>query len=280
MYIYDGSKYTEEEIQNAADTAELSFEEYTNKHDITFEEEVTEVTEVKTEEVDFPTSTVEDADAVQQPMTASQAGFTESPSVDTPSESQDPKQAEDVPLAPADPSLELQPFFPFSVNGYQVTEKEFKQYEQDLANQDKIEENESFFSIPGYVDFYSDMWRSAKEGWKQSEVVDPAFDLLSSGGDSTDKEVLDFVNKNKEIARKNLGSAEMKEFDKTYEEEGGGFWGFIKGAYENPSILPSMLVSSVASQAGSIFNSGEVRAAAAAGGATGLALVAPVWLQV
>ena len=39
---------------------------------------------------DFPTSTVEDADAVQQPMTASQAGFTESPSVDTPSDSQDP----------------------------------------------------------------------------------------------------------------------------------------------------------------------------------------------
>ena len=39
----------------------------------------------------FPTSTVEDADAVQQPMTASQDGFTESPSVDTPSESLDPE---------------------------------------------------------------------------------------------------------------------------------------------------------------------------------------------
>ena len=44
---------------------------------------------------DFPTSTVEDADAVQQPMTASQAGFTESPSVDTPSDSQDPKKLVD-----------------------------------------------------------------------------------------------------------------------------------------------------------------------------------------
>ena len=42
--------------------------------------------ELVTEEVDFPTSTVEDADAVQQPMTASQAGVTELPSVDTSSE--------------------------------------------------------------------------------------------------------------------------------------------------------------------------------------------------
>ena len=265
MYIYDGFKYSEEEIKNAADKAGLSIEDYTSKNEITFEDEAQ----------DFPTSTVEDADAVQQPMTASQAGFTELPSVDIPSESQDPKQAEDVPLVPADPSLELQPSFPFSVNGYQVTEKEFKQYEQDLANQDVLEESESFYSIPGYIDFFSDMWRSAKEGWKQSEVVDPAFELFLSGADSSDKEVLDFVNKNKEIARKNLGSAEMKEFDKVYEEEGGGFWGFIKGAYKNPSVLPSMLISSVASQAGSIFNSGEVRAAAATGAATG-SLLGPV----
>ena len=52
---------------------------------------------IEDEPQDFPTSTVEDADAVQQPMTASQAGFTESPSVDTPSESQDPKPAEILP---------------------------------------------------------------------------------------------------------------------------------------------------------------------------------------
>jgi len=52
---------------------------------------------IEDEAQDFPTSTVEDVDAVQQPMTASQAGFTESPSVDTPSESQDPKPAEILP---------------------------------------------------------------------------------------------------------------------------------------------------------------------------------------
>jgi hypothetical protein len=81
MYIYDGFKYSEEEIKNAADKAGLSIEDYISKNAIAIEDEPQ----------DFPTSTVEDADAVQQQMTASQAGFTELPSVDTPSDSQDPK---------------------------------------------------------------------------------------------------------------------------------------------------------------------------------------------
>ena len=76
MYIYDGFKYYEEEIKNAADKAGLSIEDYISKNAIAIEDEPQ----------DFPTSTVEDADAVQQPMTASQAGFTESPSVDIPSD--------------------------------------------------------------------------------------------------------------------------------------------------------------------------------------------------
>ena len=60
MYIYDGFKYSEEEIKNAADKAGLSIEDYTSKNEITFEDEAQ----------DFLTSNVEDADAVQQPMTA------------------------------------------------------------------------------------------------------------------------------------------------------------------------------------------------------------------
>jgi hypothetical protein len=41
---------------------------------------------IEDEPQDFPTSTAADADVVQQPMTASQAGVTESLSVDTSSE--------------------------------------------------------------------------------------------------------------------------------------------------------------------------------------------------
>ena len=85
MYIYDGFKYSEEEIKNAADKAGLSIEDYISKNAIAIEDEPQ----------DFPTSTVEDADAVQQPMTASQAGFTESPSVDTPSDSRDTEKLVD-----------------------------------------------------------------------------------------------------------------------------------------------------------------------------------------
>ena len=128
MYIYDGSKYTEEEIQNAADKAGLSLEEYTSKNNITFEEEVTEGTEVKAEEVDFPTSTVEDADAVQQPMTASQAEYVE---------------PEDTELAPVDTSLDSQSNEPFVINGKPVTEQEFEDYKKDLLTK-KMAENMSF----------------------------------------------------------------------------------------------------------------------------------------
>jgi len=45
--------------------------------------------------------------------------------------------------------------FPFSIDGYKVSKEEFEQYKQDLANQDVLEESESFYSIPGYVDFFS-----------------------------------------------------------------------------------------------------------------------------
>jgi hypothetical protein len=65
---------------------------------------------------DFPTSTVEDADAVQQPMTASQAGFTESPSVNTLSDLEDPK--------------------PFVINGREVTQQEFEDYKRDTEKKE------------------------------------------------------------------------------------------------------------------------------------------------
>lgn len=64
----------------------------------------------------------------------------------------------------------------------------------------------------------------------------------------------------------------MKEFDRIYEEAGGGWWGFLKGAAYNPSTLSSMLVSSISSQLSSIRNSEEVAAAALAGGTAGAAI--------
>ena len=54
-----------------------------------------------------------------------------------------------------------------------------------------------------------------------------------------------------------MESDEMKAFNKIYEEEGGGWWGFIKGAAMNPSTLSSMLVSSISSQIATINPFGD-----------------------
>jgi len=194
------------------------------------------------------------------------------PTDDVPSavaESQEGEIAlKDTELAPVDTSLELQSMDPFVINGEPVSEKEFKEYQKDLAERDVLEEDESFFSATGFVDFFSDIATAAKEGWRQGELVDPSYELYKLGDKATDEDVLNFVNKNKEIARKNLGSAEMQDFNRIYEEEGGGFWGFIKGVVNNPSTLSTMLVSSISNQISSL-RSDEVRAAGAAAAATG-----------
>jgi len=171
-------------------------------------------------------------------------------------------------LAPVDTSLESQSMDPFVINGEKVSEQEFKEYQKDLAKRDVLEEDESFFSATGFVDFFSDIATAAEEGWRQGELVDPSYELYKLGDKATDEDILNFVNKNKEIARKNLGSAEMQDFNRIYEEEGGGFWGFIKGVVNNPSTLSTMLVSSISNQISSL-RSDEVRAAGAAAAATG-----------
>ena len=85
-------KYRIKNITNPVNVSEQEVEDFLQKYPdaVLIEEEQIE------EEVDFPTSTVEDADAVQQPMTASQAENvalenTELPSVDTSLDSPDPE---------------------------------------------------------------------------------------------------------------------------------------------------------------------------------------------
>jgi len=93
MYTYEGFEYTDEEVQQAANKANLSIKDYTDKNNITLKDKDPEpkIKDGDLLDPNFQQGTPADADVVQQPMTASQAGFTESPSVDTPSESQDPE---------------------------------------------------------------------------------------------------------------------------------------------------------------------------------------------
>jgi hypothetical protein len=142
-------------------------------------------------------------------------------------------------------------------------------YEKTIAEKDVLEKNEFILSSTGFVDFFQDIATAAKEGWRQGELLDPSYELYQLGDKATDEDILKFVNKNKEVARKNLGSAEMQDFNKIYEEEGGGFWGFIKGVANNPSVLTTTLVSSLSSQISSLQadKAREMAAAGATGGA-------------
>ena len=131
--------------------------------------------------------------------------------------------------------------------------------------------------IPGIgknqvTDFLGDLYRSAVQGYEQSKIVDPSLDLFYEGSETTDEEVLKFVEANKKIAEKDMQSDEMKDFNRVYEEAGGGWLGFVLGIAESPTTLPSMLVSSISSQISSALTSKQVLASATAGAGTGAAV--------
>ena len=144
-------------------------------------------------------------------------------------------------------------------------------------NSTKKEEDEEikYESAPQYiyeniVDFVGDIGNAWNNGMLQGEQTDRGIELAGFFGDPANEEELDaFVNGQKEVAQKTIQSAEMREFDKIFEEAGGGMWGFLKGAAYNPSLLTTMLTSSVASQLSSIKNSEEVAMAATAGALAG-----------
>ena len=119
------------------------------------------------------------------------------------------------------------------------------------------------------ADFLGDMWRAGKQGYAQSGVVDPVFELLKNGGNISDEDIQAYLDANKE-ASSQMQSDEMRSFNNIYTENGKGVYGFLKGVVENPTILPTLLVSSVATQAGSL-RSDEVRTAATLAGGTGAA---------
>jgi len=119
------------------------------------------------------------------------------------------------------------------------------------------------------ADFLGDIWRAGKQGYAQSGVVDPVFELFKNGGNVSDKNIQAYLDANKE-ASSQMQSDEMRSFGKIYKENGKGVYGFLKGVIENPTILPTLLVSSVATQAGSL-RSDEVRTAAALAAGTGAA---------
>ena len=129
------------------------------------------------------------------------------------------------------------------------------------------EEKNVLDNVPLIGDFLGDIYRSAVTGYSQAGAVDESIELMQSlFGDNraSDEEILSFIDEyNKTTAMPSTD--EMNSFNEIYEEEGKGVWGFMKGVANNPSVIPQLFTSSMATLVGSVTDSEEVRAATAAG---------------
>ena len=204
---------------------------------------------------DFPTSTVEDADAVQQPMTASQAGYVE---------------PEDTELAPVDTSLDFQSNEPFVINGKPVTEQEFDNYKKELLTK-KMAENMSFMDKLT-VDLMKgggtlgEMLASIPEtlydiGAIPQNIVAEVFDIkgLKASSKKT-KEALDIKNPILEYYQEEtekLGKIQNIYNDKNYDHQGiyknfqegnysDGFKQLASGITESAPVSISMMMGGAA----------------------------------
>ena len=111
------------------------------------------------------------------------------------------------------------------------------------------------------TDFLGDMYRAGATGYQQGQSVDEALEVLAKGSNVSNQDIEEYIAAVQETGPYSE-SDEMKDFYKTYNEEGQGIFGVLKGLYNNPSILPEVLVSSTASM---------LNPATAAGGAAGAA---------
>ena len=125
---------------------------------------------------------------------------------------------------------------------------------------------ERWFGKNEITDFFGDIYRAGEAGQKQAGAVGDALTLMTSGEDATDEEIQEFLLAVQEMNNAPV-SDEMKDFERVYEQQGGGVWGFIKGLAESPTVIPQLFTSSVSA----MFNPASA-GAAAAGAAVGSAV--------
>lgn len=118
------------------------------------------------------------------------------------------------------------------------------------------------------LDFFGDIGRAVESGAAAGMSVDEAFDIYKQGASVSDEQLDAFIAADKRIQSKGM-SDEMLQYQKEYEEAGGGILGFlIANMKTRGQVLPQIIASSIATMATSL-ESGEVRTAAAAGAGTG-----------
>ena len=141
---------------------------------------------------------------------------------------------------------------------------EFEQGEEDTALERQFGKN--FFT-----DFFGDMYRAGVQGQVQGGSLDEALALFSGGQDVSDEQIQEFIQAQEALANV-PPSDEMKDFQKIYEENGGGVLGFTLGVANNMSVIPQLFVSSVSA----MLNPASLAAGAATGAAgAGVGSVVP-----
>ncbi len=115
----------------------------------------------------------------------------------------------------------------------------------------------------GIGDFVDDMARSVSAGYRQGTLAEAADKLLLKGHKATPEQIQKFIDANKD-AQQMKPSDEMQDYTKTYEEEGKGFWGVVKGIFKNPTVIPELITSSLVGMA---TNKDALKAGAATIGA-------------
>jgi hypothetical protein len=121
------------------------------------------------------------------------------------------------------------------------------------------------------TDYFGDFYRAFKSGYRQSTSLDEDLNIMSKGSSATYEEIQQFVEANKYSQEADM-SDEMIEFQKIYEEEGGGVFGFLKGMVKTRfQVVPQVMASSMATMAGSVLNAEEAAQAGIAGLTAGAA---------
>jgi len=123
----------------------------------------------------------------------------------------------------------------------------------------------------GIGDFIDDMARAVAGGVNQGIAAENASDLLLRGSMATEEDIASYLEANKNAAKYG-SSAEMQEYQKTYEENGSGFMGVVMGLSKSGlTILPELVLSSFASMASNTDSLAAAGTALGTGAAYGAA---------
>ena len=103
---------------------------------------------------------------------------------------------------------------------------------------------ERTFGKNEFTDFFGDMYRAGSQGQGQAGLVDNSLEIFGKGKTASDEDIQEFITAHN-VMTSSGPSAEMKDFDRVFEQSGGGIFGFLKGLIESPTVAPQLFVSSI-----------------------------------